>query len=218
MESASRCLRNLLSRWVLSAALAVLFSAPVMSAQVIEFESGGLSYKALTHNGFTIMFAPLPLQIRDWAILQISISNGSPVSWTVKPDDFRFERDGHSVPALPAGTVVNIMRDHAGRNDVTKLVTAYEATLYGNAQIHSTNGYEARRQSAMADIGSTRLKAAAAASAIVLASTKLLPGQSTDGAIFYPNNGKPLPAGQLVVHAAGEDFVFSIEPEVRPTK
>jgi hypothetical protein len=187
-------------------------------AQVIEFESGGLKYKTLTHNGFTIMFAPLPLQVRDWAILQVSISNGSPVSWTVKPEDFRFEHNGRGIQALQAGTVVNLVRDHAGRNDVTKLVTAYEATLYGNAQIHSTNGYEARRQSALAEVGSTRLKAAAAASAIVLAPTKLLPGQSTDGAVFYPNNGKPLGAGQLTVHAAGEDFVFQLEVELHSTR
>jgi len=199
----------------------LLFAAILVggaSAQVIEFESVGLKYKTLTHNGFTIMFASLPLQVRDWAILQVSISNGSPVSWTVKPEDFRFERDGRGIQALPAGTVVNIMRDHAGRNDVTKLVTAYEATLYGNAQIHSTNGYEARRQNAMAEVGSTKLKAAAAASAIALGQTKLLPGQSTDGAVFYPNNGKPLGAGQLVVHAAGEDFVFPVEADSRPAR
>jgi hypothetical protein len=194
-------------------ALIVSLSAGHLGAQVIEFESGGLKYKTLTHNGLTIMFASLPLQVRDWAILQISISNGSPVSWTVKPEDFRFERDGRAIQALAAGTVVNIMRDHAGRSDVTKLVTAYESTLYGNAQIHSTNGYESRRQSAMAEVGSTKLKAAAAASAIALAQTKLLPGQSTDGAVFYPNNGKPLGAGQLVVHAGGDDFVFPVEAD-----
>jgi len=199
----------------------LLFAAILVGgagAQVIEFESGGLKYKTLTHNGFTIMFAPLPLQVRDWAILQVSISNGSPVSWTVKPEDFRFEHNGRGIQALQAGTVVNLVRDHAGRNDVTKLVTAYESTLYGNAQIHSTNGYEARRQSALAEVGSTRLKAAAAASAIVLAPTKLLPGQSTDGAVFYPNNGKPLGAGQLTVHAAGEDFVFQLEVELHSTR
>lgn len=192
--------------------------AGILSAQVIEFDSAGLKYKALTHNGLTIMFAPLPTQVRDWAILQVSISNGSPVSWTVKPDDFHFEHDGVSIPALQAGAVVMTMRDHAGRGDVTKLVTAYEATLYGNAQIHSTNGYEARRQNAMAEVGSTRLKAAAAASAIVLAQTKLLPGQSTDGAVFYPNKGKPLGTGQLVVHEAGEDFVFPIEQELHSAR
>jgi hypothetical protein len=72
--------------------------------------------------------------------------------------------------------------------------------------------------SAMAEVGSTKLKAAAAASAIVLAQTKLMPGQSTDGAVFYPNNGKPLGVGQLVVHAGGEDFVFPVEAELRQAR
>lgn len=188
------------------------------AAQVIEFESQGLKYKTLTHDGLTIMFAPLPLQVRDWAVLQVSISNGSPVSWTVRPEDFRFEHDGRSIQALPAGSVVTTMRDHAGRSDVTKLVTAYEATLYGNAQIHSTNGYESRRQNAMAEVGSTKLKAAAAASAIVLAQTKLSPGQSTDGAVFYPNNGKPLGPGELIVHAGAQDFVFPVDAPAHPVR
>jgi hypothetical protein len=226
MGSVGRLFRN--ARWSFArltargAAVLILLLGAVLvgdvSAQVIEFESGGLKYKTLTHNGVTIMFAPLPLQVRDWAILQISISNGSPVSWSVKPEDFHFEHDGRGIQALTAGAVVTTLRDHAGRNDVTKLVTAYESTLYGNVQIHSTNGYEARRQSAMAEVGSTKLKAAAAASAIVLAPTKLLPGQSTDGAVFYPNNGKPLGTGQLFVHAAGEDFVFPIEADARSAR
>jgi hypothetical protein len=186
-----------------------------MHAQVIEFESSGLKYKALTRNGFTIMFATLPTHVRDYAILQIAVSNGSPISWSIKPEDFKFERsDGTIVQASPAGAVVTTMLAKASRGDVMKLVTTYEAGLYGNTQLRSTNGYESRRQNALAEVGNTKLKAAAAASAIVLATTKLLPGQSTDGAVFYPNQGKPLGAGQLIIDAAGEHFVFPIEPEV----
>jgi hypothetical protein len=101
--------------------------------------------------------------------------------------------------------------EKAGRGDVIKLIAAYEASLFNNAQIHSTNGYEARRQNAFADIGSSKLKAAAAASAIALVTTKLAPGQSTDGAVFYPNQGKPLGSGNLIVHMAGETFIFPLE-------
>jgi hypothetical protein len=184
-------------------------------AQVIEFESGGLKYKALTHNGVTIMFATLPTRVRDYAILQVAVSNGSPISWGIRPEDFKFERsDGTVIQALPAGTVVTTMLTKGSRGDVMKLISTYEAGLYGNTQMRSTNGYEARRQNALAEVGSTRLKAAAAASAIVLATTKLLPGQSTDGAVFYSNQGKPLGSGQLVIDAAGERFAFPIEPEV----
>jgi hypothetical protein len=152
--------------------------------------------------------------VRDYAILQVAISNGSPISWAIRPEDFRFEKaDGQSMQALPARTVVDTMMEKAGRGDVIKLIAAYESALYGNAKMRSTNGYESRRQNALAEIGSTKLKAAAAASAIALVTTKLAPGQSTDGAIFYPNQGKPLGAGQLVVKAAGETFVFPVEAE-----
>jgi hypothetical protein len=192
--------------------LSTTMFAAAMNAQVIPFESGGLSYKALTRGGVTIMFAPLSLKIQNYAVLQIAISNGSPVSWTFKPEDFRFEPEGGGeIAALPAVTVVMGLLKKAGRTDVSKLVTAYEATLYGNTEFHSTNGYEARRQDAMA-INGGKLRAAAAASAICLVVTKLAPGQSTDGAVFYPNAGKPLGAGQLMVHAAAEDFVFPFEP------
>lgn len=202
-------------------ALAVA-SARAAHSQIIEFESGGLKYQALTHGGFTIMFSPLALRIRDYAVLQVAISNGTQISWSVRPEDFRFERaDGTATEALPAGKVVNTLIDKGTRGDVIKLVAAYEASLYNNAQIHSTNGYEARRENAFAEVGSTRLKAAAAASAIALGTTKLKPGESTDGAIFYPNNGKPLGAGRLTIHAAGEDFVFPVQAELtapRPAK
>jgi hypothetical protein len=192
-----------------------LICASVARAQIIEFESGGLKYQALTHNGFTIMFSPLAMRIRDYAILQVAISNGTPISWSVRPEDFRFEHaDGTTTQALPARTVVSKLIDKGTRGDVIKLVAAYEASLYNNAQIHSTNGYEARRQNAFADVGSTKLKAAAAASALALGTTKLAPGQSTDGAVFYPNQGKPLGAGRLIVHAAGEDFVFPVEADL----
>lgn len=183
-------------------------------AQIIEFESGGLLYKTLTKNGVTVMFARLPLRVLDYAILQVAVSNGSSISWSVKPEDFRFEGlNGKSIQALPARTVVGSLIERAGRGEVIKLIAAYEASLYNNAQIHSTNGYEVRRQSAFADLGSSKLKAAAAASAIAMVATKLAPGQSTDGAIFYPNQGKPLGAGNLTVMTAGETFVFPVEAE-----
>jgi hypothetical protein len=179
---------------------------------IIDFESAGLKYKAMTRGGVTVMFSLLPTRIRDYAILQMAVSNGSPVSWTVKPEDCSFEKpDGQKIQALPAKTVVNTLIEKAGRGDVIKLIGAYEASLFNNAQIHSTNGYESRRQNAFAEFGSSKLKAAAAASAIALVTTKLAPGQSTDGAVFFPNQGKPLGTGRLSINMAGETFVFPLE-------
>lgn len=178
-------------------------------AQVIEFESGGLHYQTLTRNGVTVMWAKLPVQLREYTIFQVAVSNGSPVSWTIKPEDFSFQRkDGTVVPAVPARTVVNDFMTRGGRSDVIKLVTLYEQGLYGMTRFRSTNGYEVRRQAALAEVSSTRLKSAAAASAIVFVQTKLAPGQSTDGAIFFSYPGHSLTPGKLIVRTAGEVFEF----------
>jgi hypothetical protein len=189
-----------------------MMAAAARAQGIIDFESAGLKYKAMTRGGVTVMFSVLPTRIRNYAVLQMAISNGASVSWTVQPEDCTFEKaDGQKIQALPARTVVDTLFEKAGRGDVIKLIAAYEASLFNNAQIHSTNGYEARRQNAFADIGSSKLKAAAAASAIALVTTKLAPGQSTDGAVFYPNQGKLLGTGRLVVNTAGETFVFPVE-------
>jgi hypothetical protein len=203
---------------VLGAALQALGLAPLARGQVISYESNGLQYKALTKGGLTIMLAPLPTRIRDWIVFQIAITNGSPVAWAVKSEDFRFEReDGSIVPALAAHEVVETMMKKASRGDTTKLVVAYEAALFGNMHMHSTNGYESRRQDALAESGSNKIKAAATASAIVLAPARLGPGQSTDGAVFYASGGKPLGAGKFVVNEAAEEFDFPMEAELPKT-
>jgi hypothetical protein len=181
----------------------------------IPFEANGLRYRALTRGGMTIMVAKLSTRVRDWEIFQVAITNGSPVAWAVKAEDFRFEREtGPPISALAAHEVVETLLKKANRNDTTKLVVAYEAALFGNMQLHSTNGYESRRQDALAEYGSPKLKAAATASAIALAPAKLASGQSTDGAIFYPNGGKPLGAGKLIANAGGEEFVFPVEADL----
>ena len=183
---------------------------PALS-QVIEFESNGLKYQALTRNGLTIMFAQLPTHVRDYSILQVAVSNGSRQPQTVRPEDFTIVRtDGEQLAAVPARTVVNELVEKAGRNDVIRLVTSYETSLYGNVRLKATNGYEARRQQAFAEFGGGRLKAAAAASAIAFVQTKLAPGDSTDGAVFYAAAGKPLGPGKLLVKAAGAVFEFPV--------
>src|SRR5258708_3172800 len=78
-----------------------------LNAQVIDFESNGLHYKTLTRNGITVMFANLPAHIRDYDIMQVAISNGSRISWTVKPEDFRVSKSGVClIQAVPSSAVV----------------------------------------------------------------------------------------------------------------
>jgi hypothetical protein len=185
-----------------------------LSAQIIDFESNGLHYKTLTKGGITVMFAYLPSHLKQYSIMQVSISNGSPVPWMVKPEDFTYRRqDGTESQASAALAVVNSLLEKASRHDVVKLVTTYEAGLYGNVRLITNNGYESRRQSALAEGVSAKLKAGAAASAIALVPTKLASGDSTDGAVFLPNAGKPFGPGTLMVHTGGEMFEFPTDGE-----
>jgi hypothetical protein len=198
-------------RYLLAALLA---ACATLSAQIIPFESNGLLYKTLTKGGVTVMFAYLPAHLKEYSIMQVSLANGSPISWTVKPEDFSYrQQDGTVWQAATALSVVNNLLAKAGRHDVIKLVTTYERGVYGNEHMQTTNGYEARRESALAEGVSTRLKAGAAASALALVTTKLGSGESTDGAIFFPSNGKLLGPGTLVVHTGGEIFEFPTDGE-----
>jgi hypothetical protein len=193
------------------AAALLLWLVSIATGQVVEFESGGLKYQTLTREGVTIMFAHLPNQVRQYGIIQVAISNGSPAPCTVRPEDFRIESARGTAHAVPAVQVINQLARNATADDVIKLVTTYELGLYGMERILSTNGYEKRRQSALALVSSKRLKAAAAASAIALVETTLAPGSSTDGAVFYPVQTREQFTGESVVKvwAAGREFEFA---------
>jgi len=200
--------------WFAQIVSAQITSAQITSAQIIPFESNGLLYKTLTKGGVTVMFAYLPAHLKEYSIMQVSISNGSPISWTVKPEDFTYhQQDGTVWQAATALSVVNNLLAKGGRHDVIKLVTTYERGVYGNEHMQTTNGYEIRRQSALAEGMSARLKAGAAASALALVPTKLASGESTDGAVFFPSNGKVLGPGTLVAHTGGEMFEFPSDGE-----
>ena len=199
--------------WAASALWAVAVSPG--PAQIIEFESGGLHYQTQTKSGVTIMFAVLPIVIREFTVIQVAISNGSNRAYTFRPQDFKYFAGGAEAggPTLGAEArkVVQDFMDNGGRDDVIKLVTAYENGLYGMTRPRSTNGYEQRRQSVMAELTSSKLKAAAAASAIVLVPAKLKPGESTDGAVFFVTRGQPIGSGKLLVEAGPSIYEFPTE-------
>lgn len=204
---ASRRLPMLAFLFLLVAALAC--SA---RAQVIEFESGGLQYQTLTREGVTVMVARLPAALRSYSVIQISVANGSANEVVVQPEDFYFEkRDGRSFRAAGANEVVREFIRNPNRDDVIKLVGTYEMSLYGMApRVNSRNGYESRRQSAIAELSFKNLKAAAAASAIAFVKTKLLPGDSTDGAVFFASSHGPLQNGGVMVRTEGNlEFRFN---------
>jgi hypothetical protein len=184
----------------------------------IEFTSHGLEYEALTKEGITVMFASLPPHIKDFNIIQVTVTNGSPVSWTVKPADFSFVRqDGVVLASVSADQVVESMLQRAGRNDVIKLQLLYEDSIYALSNFRSTNGYEQRREAAMAQFVNRGFKAAAAASAITMVATKLKAGDSTDGAVFFENRTKTkiLGSGRVIARTCGQEFVFQTYGELK---
>jgi len=184
----------------------------------IEFESKGMEYEALTKEGITVMFAPLPPHIKDYNIIQLTVTNGSLVSWTVKPTDFVFIRnDGTVLQPVSADTVVASLLEKATRTDVIKLQLLYEESIYALTNFRSTNGYEQRREAAMAQFVNREFKAAAAASAITLVPIKLKTGDSTDGAVFFENRtkAKTLGGGRFIAHTCGQTFTFAVYPAVK---
>ncbi|MFZ0592400.1 MAG: hypothetical protein WAM39_18220 [Bryobacteraceae bacterium] len=193
----------------------VTFAASA-AGQVIDFESNGLHYQALTRGGVTVTFAKLPPHIADYNALQVTVTNGAPISWVVKPEDFTFDRqDGTAIRATPADIVIESLLSHASKSDVVKLQLLYEASIYAlPPNYRSTAGYEHRRQQAMTIMVNAKIKAAVAASAITLVSTKLKPGDSTDGAVFFQNHDKTMGPGRLVVNTAGEVYQFDVYPDV----
>jgi len=189
----------------------VLMAAVGARAQVIEYESNGLKYQTLTRKGLTVIVTHLPAHVAGFGLLQVSISNGSEVYWTIQPENFSYVRPDLTLSAIPADQVINVLLDHGTHADVVKLVSSYEASLYGIPHMRSTNGYEQRRQNAMSYGMSSRFKAAATASAIVLGTSRLTAGQSTDGAVFIPlhKEAKALTGGHVVFRSGSEVFEFN---------
>jgi hypothetical protein len=180
-------------------------------AQIIEYESNGLKYQTATRRGLTVIVTHLPNHVAGFGLIQVSVSNGSSIYWTIKPELFAYVRAEGAVAGLGADQVVDLLLEHASHADVVKLVTSYESALYGIPHMRSTNGYEQRRQNAMSYGMSTKFKAAATASAIALGQTRLQPSQSTDGAVFIPlgRDVKTLTGGHILFRCEGETFEFN---------
>ena len=193
-------------------------SASNSDSSPIEFQSHNLDYEGLTKNGITVMFATLPPHIKDYNIVQVTVTNASLITWTVRPSDFSFARqDGTALSPVSADEVVESLMEKASRNDVVKLQLLYEDSIYALANFRSTNGYEQRREAAMTQFVNRGFKAAAAASALILVPTKLRSGDSTDGAVFFENKTKEknLGPGRFIAHACGETFEFFVYSELK---
>ena len=111
--------------WARCAALCLGLSLST-PGQVIEFENNGMKYQTLTKRGVTVMFAHLPIHMREFSVLQVAVSNGSGGPYVIRPEDFVFRReDGSELKAWPAREVVGLLLEKGGRNDVIKLFSTY---------------------------------------------------------------------------------------------
>jgi hypothetical protein len=191
--------------------LGIVWLAPCVSAQVIEVEANGIAYQTLTKSGITVMFNHLPGNLHQYTILQVAVSNGSQGPYVIRPEDFTFERaDGEKIRAVPARTVIEMLRQKANGSDAIKLVTTYENAIYGSPHPQALKGWESRRQAAIAATGN-KVTTSLLASALALVQTKLAAGDTIDGAVFFPTDGKPLGAGRLVVRTNTDTFEFNAE-------
>ena len=157
----------MVSRWTPRFVLiaGALIAGILLSGQVIEYEANGLKYQTLSRKGLTVIVTHMPNHVAGFGLIQVSISNGSDIYWTVQPEDFSYIKQDMPMTAISAGQVVDVLLDKGTHSDVVKLVTSYENSLYGIPHMRSTNGYEQRRQNAMSMGINARLKAAATASA-----------------------------------------------------
>ncbi|HEX3879173.1 MAG TPA: hypothetical protein VHW24_19450 [Bryobacteraceae bacterium] len=190
--------------------LALVFLIPPVSAQVIEFENHGQKYQTLTKSGVTIIYTHLPMRLHEYAVVQVAVTNGSDAPYIVRPEDFNYIRSYNPIRAVDATAVIQMLMQKGSGSDVVKLISVYEASVYGNTHYKATNGFEQRRQAALA-FGGAKLKAAATASALALGITKLAAGESSDGAVFFASEGKPLIGGRLVVRTNTDVFEFNAE-------
>jgi len=199
-------------RWLLGiCVLGATWLSPCLSAQVIEVQANGIAYQTLTRSGITVMYSHLAISLHQYAILQATVSNGSQGPYIIRPEDFVFERaGGEKIHAVSARTVIEMLRQKASGNDAIKLVTTYENHIYGSPQPQALKGYQARRESAIANTGN-KVTTSLIASALALVQTKLAVGDTTDGAVFFPTDGKPLGAGRLVVRTNTDTFEFNAE-------
>ena len=89
-----RVLKAPSAAWLLGLPILSLILTPWVPGQTIEFLSNGLKYQALTRDGLTIMYAPLPLKVRNFAVMQVAFNNGSGHDWLIQPTDFYYETSG----------------------------------------------------------------------------------------------------------------------------
>src|ERR1700686_5531795 len=81
----------------------VAFAAYLVYGQVIEYEANGLKYQTLSRKGLTVIVTHMPNHVAGFGLIQVSISNGSDIYWTVQPEDFSYIKQDMPMTAISAG-------------------------------------------------------------------------------------------------------------------
>ena len=142
-----------------------------------------------SREGVTVMIAPLERTILEYSTAQVWISNNSGRPLPIAPQWFAASLEGGASSAAVQDTVVlSDIRKHASGRDIEELVRAYESLLLGLPDEKAVGYYEQRKRAAMASGG--KMRAAIMANVIILPETRLRPGETIDGTLFFRAGGK----------------------------
>jgi hypothetical protein len=196
------------------AQLLLSFAFLLQQQPSIEVPYKGLTYSMMSRGGVTVMVAPLNRTILDYQTVQVWISNGSKSYVRIGPQNFEVRQQGLPILAGTSDdTVIAEIPQRARPKDLQELVEVYEATLFGFANERSVGYYQQRKQAARGSMSAGgKMRATATASAIILPSRQLKPGETIDGAVFFrvdPHGGRIVFIG---AHIAGGVFDFPQSP------
>ncbi len=187
--------------------------APAM-AQAIEVPYRGLEYAMLSRDGVTVMIAPLDLTLLHYSAAHVWITNGSRRALPVDPQVFTATTRGAKQPqaseqrGAPDGLVVREVMERARFGDILAVVRAYERNLYGFQNPQAINYYQERKQMAMAEGGSRKVRAAAMVSALILQKGDIPPGEFREGTVFFPTHQKKAQFLSFSARLGNLSFVF----------
>src|SRR5580700_1087626 len=77
----------------------------LLSAQVIEYEASGMKFQTLSRQGLTVIMTRMPNHVAGFALVQVSISNGSDHYWTIAPEEFAYVKPEGSATGISADQV-----------------------------------------------------------------------------------------------------------------
>lgn len=162
-----------------------------------------------SRDGVTVMIAPLERTILEYSTAQVWISNNSPRALPIAPQGFTATVEGGaSFTAAQDTVVLNDIRRHASGRDIEELVQAYESMLLGLPDEKAMGYYEQRKRAAMSSGG--KMRAAIMANVIILPETRLRPGETIDGTLFFRQPGKSRPkVTRFTADLGGRHFEFA---------